>query len=156
MAAKREKRARRNAREAKVQPAYVGRRRFLLGMFAIAAGALVWRAVDQQILEKDFLQSEGADRYLDTVAMPAHRGLITDRRGAVLALSTPVDTISANPRLLRHDAPTGPLLLPRRGRKQRSVVHGRCRIVRRRSSTVRRWCARRRSTIHGGRSGRRG
>ena len=65
---------------------------------------MVWRAVDQQILEKDFLQSEGSDRYLDRVEVPAHRGLITDRRGDVLALSTPVDSIAANPRVLGTDA----------------------------------------------------
>ena len=79
---------------------HAARRYGVLALFAVAALALVWRAVDQQILEKDFLQSEGADRYLAEVDIPAHRGLITDRRGDVLALSTPVDTVAANPRLL--------------------------------------------------------
>ena len=65
---------------------------------------LIWLAVDQQIFEKDFLQSEGADRYLDRVEVPAHRGVITDRKGAVLAMSTPVDSVAANPRLLRADS----------------------------------------------------
>lgn len=84
-------------------PSYAGRRFTVLGLFGLAVALLVWRAVDQQILEKDFLQSEGADRYLTRVEVPAHRGLITDRRGDVLALSTPVDSIAANPRVIGND-----------------------------------------------------
>jgi cell division protein FtsI (penicillin-binding protein 3) len=105
VAARRDKRARQVRRiERKVLPSYAGRRHTVLILFVLAAAALVWRAVDQQILEKDFLQSEGSDRYLDRVEVPAHRGLITDRRGDVLALSTPVDSIAANPRVLGTDA----------------------------------------------------
>jgi cell division protein FtsI (penicillin-binding protein 3) len=104
MSERREKKRRKLQRAEKAQPFYVGRRRTVLALFGLAACALVWRAVDQQIFEKDFLQSEGADRYLDTVEVPAHRGLITDRNGAVLAVSTPVDSVGANPRVLRLDA----------------------------------------------------
>ena len=103
MAARRDRRARQVRREEKSLPSYAGRRYTVLTLFVLAVCALVWRAVDQQILEKDFLQSEGADRYLATVEVPAHRGLITDRRGDVLALSTPVDSIAANPRVLGAD-----------------------------------------------------
>ena len=99
MVAKRHKRAKRVRREEHAKPSYLGRRRAVLALFVMAATGLVWRAVDQQIFEKDFLQSEGAVRYLDRVDMPAHRGLITDRQGAVLAMSTPVDSVGANPRL---------------------------------------------------------
>jgi cell division protein FtsI (penicillin-binding protein 3) len=103
MAAKRARRARQVRREERALPSYNGRRYTVLGLFALAAVALVWRAFDQQVLERDFLQSEGADRYLSKVKMPAHRGLITDRRGDVLALSTPVDSVAANPQLLKAD-----------------------------------------------------
>ena len=105
MAARRNKRARQVRKaESKALPSYAGRRYTVLGLFVLAALALIWRAVDQQILEKDFLQSEGSDRYLDQVEVPAHRGLITDRRGDVLALSTPVVSVAANPRVLGGDA----------------------------------------------------
>ena len=105
MVARRNKRARQVRKaECKALPSYAGRRYTVLGLFVLAALALVWRAVDQQILEKDFLQSEGSDRYLDQVEVPAHRGLITDRRGDVLALSTPVVSVAANPRVLGSDA----------------------------------------------------
>lgn len=104
MAARRDKRARQVRRaESKVLPSYTGRRYTILTLFVLASAALVWRAVDQQILEKDFLQSEGSDRYLAQVEVLAHRGLITDRRGDVLALSTPVVSVAANPRVLNLD-----------------------------------------------------
>lgn len=106
MSGKRVKRAQKNRKQEQVSPSYIGRRRAVLGLFALAVCALVWRAADQQIFEKDFLQSEGADRHLDKVELPAHRGVITDRNGAVLAVSTPVDSVGANPRLLRPDSQT--------------------------------------------------
>ncbi len=83
---------------------YAGRRRFVLMLFVIAMAALLAQAVKRQIFEKDFLQSEGADRYLDKVVVAAHRGAITDRNGVVLAMSAPVDSIGANPRILRPDS----------------------------------------------------
>ncbi len=104
MAARREKRIERARQEMKL-PSFALRRVVVLAIFGLVAGVLVWRAVDQQILEKDFLQSEGADRYLDRQTIAVHRGLITDRRGAVLALSTPVDSVTANPRVLTPDTP---------------------------------------------------
>ena len=106
MAAKREKRAKMHKRAEKLPKAYVGRRRVVLTIFMLAVGGLIWRAIDQQIFERDFLQSEGDHRYLDKVKVPAHRGAITDRNGAILAMSTPVNSIAANPRLLRPDADT--------------------------------------------------
>ncbi len=104
--ARREKRAKRQKQAEALPKAYVGRRRVVLSIFMLALSGLVWRAVDQQIFERDFLQSEGNHRYLDRVKVPAHRGAITDRNGMVLAMSTPVDSIAANPRLLRPDANT--------------------------------------------------
>ena len=84
---------------------YAGRRRFVLLLFALAGLTLVIRAVDQQIFEVDFLQAEGAERYLYDAVVPAHRGLITDRNGTVLAVSAPVDSIVADPHYLRPDHP---------------------------------------------------
>jgi len=77
---------------------YRGRRIALLSVMAVAVGGLVWRAVDLQLLHKEFLQGQGDARHLRVVSMPAHRGMITDRNGEPLAISTPVDSIWANPR----------------------------------------------------------
>ena len=104
MALLKQQRSRRRARrETPPAPSFRARRWFLQGLLASAALLLGWRAVDQQIFETDFLQNEGQRRHLRVVEIPAHRGMITDREGAPLAISTPVDSVWANPRLLSPD-----------------------------------------------------
>ena len=76
---------------------YRGRRIFLLGIMTVAVGLLVWRAVDLQVLHNDFLLEQGDARSLRVVSIPAHRGMITDRNNEPLAISTPVDSIWADP-----------------------------------------------------------
>lgn len=87
-------------REQAELPRYRARRWTLLTLLWIAGLAVIWRAVDQQIFETDFLQNEGDRRHLRVVEVPAHRGMILDRRGESLAVSTPVDSIWANPRVI--------------------------------------------------------
>ena len=82
------------------QQQYRGRRILVLGVLGLAASALVARAVDLNVVRKDFLQGQGDARYLRVVAEPAHRGMITDRFGEPLAISTPVDSVWANPQEL--------------------------------------------------------
>ena len=77
---------------------YNGRRRFVIGLVLIAALVMVWRLFDLHILRKDFLQGQGDARALRVVSMAAHRGMIMDRHGEPLAISTPVDSVWANPR----------------------------------------------------------
>lgn len=79
---------------------FAGRRRFVLALFACAFGALAWRAVDLQVFNQDFLQNQGDARHLRVVTLAAHRGMITDRNGEPLAVSTPVDSVWANPQEL--------------------------------------------------------
>ena len=71
--------------------------RLLLGLFAVAALALETRLVWLQLFESEFLSAEGDERQQRVVDVPAHRGLIRDRRGDPLAVSTPVDSIIVNP-----------------------------------------------------------
>ncbi len=87
-------------REQAELPRYRARRLTLLTLLWIAGAAVIWRAVDQQIFETDFLQQEGDRRHLRVVEIPAHRGMILDRRGEPLAVSTPVDSIWVNPRVI--------------------------------------------------------
>jgi cell division protein FtsI (penicillin-binding protein 3) len=49
----------------------------------------------------DFLQAQGDKRSIRQVVVPAYRGLITDRNGEPLAISTPVTAIIANPQQIR-------------------------------------------------------
>jgi cell division protein FtsI (penicillin-binding protein 3) len=73
----------------------------LLGALALGACALEARILYLQLVDKDFLTEQANDRHLRTVEITAHRGVLTDRYGEPLAVSTPVDTIVANPRELK-------------------------------------------------------
>jgi len=81
------------------------RRWFLLGLFTICMTGLLFRAVDLQVVNKEFLQDHGDARALRVVKIPAHRGMITDRNGESLAISTPVNSIWAIPRKVMEARP---------------------------------------------------
>ena len=74
--------------------------RFVYGvallLFLVAGGRLFYLTV----VDKDFLQNQGEIRAVRTEAIPATRGMILDRRGEPLAVSTPTWTIIANPKAL--------------------------------------------------------
>jgi cell division protein FtsI (penicillin-binding protein 3) len=89
--------------EQAVMPSFRARRWSLLALLWAFCLALVLRAIDQQIFETDFLQREGKNRHLRVVEVSAHRGMIMDRRGEPLAISTPVDSVWANPRRFKPD-----------------------------------------------------
>ena len=65
---------------------------------------LVGRVLSLQIIDTErgyeFLQDQGEMRSVRTAEIPAYRGVITDRRGEPLAVSTPVISIWANPSVL--------------------------------------------------------
>jgi cell division protein FtsI (penicillin-binding protein 3) len=77
------------------------RTRFLIGLIGVGAIALEGQVLYLQIFEKDFLEAQGDNRHLRTVQISAHRGPITDRHGEPLAVSTPVDSVWADPQALR-------------------------------------------------------
>ena len=77
---------------------FVGRVTLVTVFFAIVASSLVARAVYLQVLDKDFLNQQADTRHLRTEKISAHRGTISDRNGEPLAISTPVDSIWANPK----------------------------------------------------------
>lgn len=81
------------ARSLVVQEVEGWRRRIVLGALGVSAGVLLGRAFELQVLQRDFLAREGDKRSARTVAVPAHRGAIRDRRGEPLALSAPVESI---------------------------------------------------------------
>jgi cell division protein FtsI (penicillin-binding protein 3) len=90
-----------NGLKTPVENTVVWRRLTVVVILLLAFSGLVWRAADLQINHKEFLQTEGDARYLRVMSVPAHRGKILDRNGYPLAISTPVDSLWANPRELR-------------------------------------------------------
>ncbi|WP_416884967.1 peptidoglycan D,D-transpeptidase FtsI family protein [Marinospirillum sp.] len=76
--------------------------RWYLMWFGFLALALLLfgRLTQLHLFEYEFLRHQSDVRTLRTQAMPASRGMITDRHGEPLAISSPVATLWANPRHL--------------------------------------------------------
>ncbi|WP_177336557.1 MULTISPECIES: penicillin-binding protein 2 [unclassified Pseudomonas] len=70
--------------------------RLVLGLLGVMVAAIAWRIIDLQVVDRDFLKGQGDARSVRHIPIPAHRGLITDRNGEPLAVSTPVTTLWAN------------------------------------------------------------
>ena len=73
------------------------RSRLVLCVLFIAFIALLLRAIWLQGVSTEFLQTKGELRYATTLRMPATRGKIVDRNGALLASSLPAWAIVAHP-----------------------------------------------------------
>ncbi|MCR4298435.1 MAG: penicillin-binding protein 2 [Gallionella sp.] len=58
---------------------------------------LAGRGAYLQVVHNDFLQEKGNARYSRVIEVSAHRGMITDRNGIPLAVSTPVESVWASP-----------------------------------------------------------
>lgn len=84
---------------------FQSRRRVLVGALGVALLAVVLGALYRQVFEREFLQTVGDEIALRKLAIPAHRGEIRYRNGAPLAISTPVDSVGVDPRLLPPNAP---------------------------------------------------
>ncbi|MGB8856266.1 MAG: penicillin-binding protein 2 [Burkholderiales bacterium] len=65
----------------------------LMGLFLVLSG----RAFFLQGMKRDFLQQKGEARYSRVIELPANRGMVKDRNGELLAISTPVESIWASP-----------------------------------------------------------
>ena len=68
--------------------------------------AIFWKVANLHITERDFLQDQGDRRTIRTVPLVANRGLITDRNGEPLAVSTPVQSIWVDPSKISGDPET--------------------------------------------------
>ena len=79
---------------------YAWRCRLVLGLFLLAGAGLIGRAVQLQYAEKEVLLAEGESRQLRTIPIPASRGMLLDRHGEPLAISTPVQSVWAVPEQL--------------------------------------------------------
>ena len=71
-----------------------------IGFFVAVTVALCARVVVLNIVDNDFLQDQGDARTIRIERINAHRGMIQDRRGKPLAISSPVVSLWANPQEL--------------------------------------------------------
>jgi len=75
----------------------VWRARVLVLLLFAGFITLAARALYLQGMNDEFLQARGESRYARTIDVSANRGIITDRNGDPLAISTPVESIWASP-----------------------------------------------------------
>lgn len=66
----------------------------------IANILLASRLAQLHVLHHDFLNKQGKARSVRIVSIPTYRGMITDRKGAPLAISTPMESIWVDPKKL--------------------------------------------------------
>ncbi|EED34876.1 penicillin-binding protein [Luminiphilus syltensis NOR5-1B] len=82
-----------------------GRLIIVAALLTMLLGLLLARLVMLQVLDEkggaEFLKRQGDLRAVRSAEIPVYRGLITDRRGEPLAVSTPVVSLVANPQRLR-------------------------------------------------------
>ncbi len=100
---------------------YPWRFRVVVGLLALMVGAICWRIIDLQVVDRDFLKGQGDARSLRHIPIPAHRGLITDRNGEPLAVSTPVTTLWANPKEMQASKDRWPQLAAALGQSAKQL-----------------------------------
>lgn len=101
MAAKERRRKRaEHAERLGTGPNFGVRRWTLIGALSLLLLAVIWTAFERQVMDGDFLRNEGERRHLRVREIPARRGMILDRNGEPLAVSTPVATVWGDPRKL--------------------------------------------------------
>ncbi|WP_176717890.1 peptidoglycan D,D-transpeptidase FtsI family protein [Pseudomonas putida] len=101
---------------------YPWRFRVVVGLLALMVGAISWRIIDLQVVDRDFLKGQGDARSLRHIPIPAHRGLITDRNGEPLAVSTPVTTLWANPKEMQASKDRWPQLAAVLGQNPQQLI----------------------------------
>jgi len=77
----------------------------VLSVFLLVVATLAWRLVDLHVIDQEFLSQQGDVRTIRVERIDAHRGVVTDRYGESLAVSTPVQTVWANPSEVAADDP---------------------------------------------------
>ncbi len=81
-----------------VPPVYRGRRLILMLVLLTGIAVLLGRAVYLEVFQQSWLKQQAGKRQLRTVIIPPYRGMIVDRNGESLAISSPAESITMNPR----------------------------------------------------------
>lgn len=105
------------------------RYRCAVGVLMSAFFVIGLRVVDLQVFDHDFLNGQGDARTLRVEKVNAYRGMILDRYAEPLAVSTPVESIWANPQQIENVKNAAALLakplgLTRKAVEQRLALKG--------------------------------
>ena len=100
---------------------YGVRHALVLTVFLGGLGVLAARAAYLQVLNSDFLQDQGNARHSRLVKDNSHRGMVLDRNGSPLAVSTPVDSVWAHPPTLADERRSWPRLAAALGMSAREL-----------------------------------
>ena len=87
---------------------FLHRRRVVAACVIAVAAGLIWRVVDLQLNHNAFLKEEGDARHLRLEKIPAHRGMLLDRNGEPLAVSTPLASVWVDPKKIDNSRPQWP------------------------------------------------
>jgi len=94
----------------------------VLGFLFAGLALLGARAVWLQVVTADYLQEQGHARHLRVIQDNSHRGMILDRHGEPLAVSTPVDSVWAEPDALAASRAQWPALARILGMPEREIA----------------------------------
>jgi cell division protein FtsI (penicillin-binding protein 3) len=83
---------------------------WIVGILLMCGGVVVARAAYMQLWAEDKLQAAGDERFLREVTIATTRGMITDRNGEPLAISSPVESVWVNPKEVMADGKRVPEL----------------------------------------------
>ncbi|WP_440615650.1 peptidoglycan D,D-transpeptidase FtsI family protein [Cysteiniphilum sp. 6C5] len=79
---------------------------FIILVIVCVLGLLIYKLAHMQTVEYSKLKKEGDNRSERSLTTTAYRGMISDRNGKPLAISTPVDSIWVNPYYIASDDPS--------------------------------------------------
>ena len=96
--------------------------RLVVGLLSVMVAAIAWRIIDLQVVDRAFLKGQGDARSVRHIPIPAHRGLITDRNGEPLAVSTPVTTLWANAKEMQQAKEKWPALAAALGQDPKALT----------------------------------
>jgi len=101
---------------------YPVRTALVLGFLFCGMALLAARALWLQVVTSDYLQEQGNARHLRVIQDNSHRGMIFDRHGEPLAISTPVDSVWAEPGELDEARAQWPALAKAVGMSARDIA----------------------------------
>lgn len=95
-------------------PGFSGRHKAVAILLGLLFLGMLVRATYLHVIDHEFLKRQGDARMLRKETLPAHRGMILDRNGVPLAVSTPVVSLWVNPKEVRElGQPANPKAKPR-------------------------------------------